>query len=78
MACGGDDSPAARPTERIDDSGADGAEVAVGRVGIPCEEPEERERWALVDLSASPEGLPRSLVAPAPEPADELDEDDGG
>ncbi len=49
----------------------------VGIIGLSVtpEALEEHESWELVDLGQAPEELTRSLAAPAPEPADEIDED---
>ncbi len=50
----------------------------VGIIGLSVapEALEERESWELVDLGAPSEELTRSLAAPAPEPADEIEEDE--
>lgn len=47
----------------------------VGIIGLSVapEALEERETWELVDLGQAPEELPRSLAAPAPEPASEAE-----
>lgn len=49
----------------------------VGIIGLSVapEALEERETWELVDLGQAPEELTRSLAAPAPEPADEIEEE---
>ena len=48
----------------------------VGIIGLSVapEALEERESWELVDLGQAPEELTPSLAAPAPAPADEIDE----
>lgn len=48
----------------------------VGIIGLSVnpEALEEHESWELVDLGQAPEELTRSLAAPAPEPADDIDE----
>ena len=49
----------------------------VGIIGISMrpEALEEHETWELVDLGQAPEELPRSLAAPGPEPADDIEDD---